>query len=234
MTRIILVRHCEAHGNTINVFQGHTDGDISGNGAVQLELLGLRCRNMPIDVIYSSPLKRAYQTAEAINKYHNLPIQIEPRLIEINGGEWEGKSWNDELPNLYPEHLNNWYMRPHEFCPPGGEAMRDVYDRMWAAITDIVRDNEGKTVCVTSHGCAIRNLLCRALNKPIEELNDIGWCDNTAVSIIDFDDDLNSSVIYMNDASHITPDISVYAKQTWWRKGNLGEEDGGANEDTCS
>ena len=93
MTRIILVRHCEAHGNTISVFQGHTDSDISGNGAAQLELLALRCRNMPIDAIYSSPLKRAFRTAEAINQYHHLPIQIEPRLIEINGGDWEGKSW---------------------------------------------------------------------------------------------------------------------------------------------
>ena len=65
MTRVILVRHCEAQGNTDGTFQGRTDCDISGNGETQLELVALRCRNMPIDVIYSSPLKRAYRTAEA-------------------------------------------------------------------------------------------------------------------------------------------------------------------------
>jgi len=233
MTRIILVRHCEAHGNTISVFQGHTDSDISGNGAAQLELLGLRCRNMPIDAIYSSPLKRAFRTAEAINQYHHLPIQIEPRLIEINGGDWEGKSWNDELPELYPEQMKNWNMRPFAFHPQGGEAMRDVYERIWAAITGIVKDNQGKTVCVASHGCAIRNFLCHALNKPIEELNDVDWCDNTAISVIDFDNDLHSHVISMNDASHLTPELSVFAQQTWWRPENR-VDDGGENEDSCS
>lgn len=233
MTRIILVRHCEAQGNTLGVFQGHTDSDISGNGAAQLDLLGVRCRNMPIDAIYSSPLKRAYQTAEAINQYHNLPIQIDPRLIEINGGEWEGKSW-DEREVLCPEQSKIWNTRPFEFSPEGGETMRDVYERIWDAITDIVRKNQEKTVCVASHGAAIRNFLCRALNKPIEELNDVGWSDNTGISIIDFDADSHSNVVSMNDASHLSPELSLFTKQTWWRPENSTEDlDGGANEDTC-
>ncbi len=216
MTRILLVRHCEAFGNTQSLFQGHTDCEISGNGATQLELLGLRCRNMPIDAIYSSPLKRAYLTACAINQYHNLPIQIEPRLIEINGGVWEGVSWN-ELPQRFPDEAEAWNKRPHEFAPQGGEPMRDVYNRMWEAVTDIVRNNPGKTVCIASHGCAIRNFLCRAMNKPIEQLNEVGWCDNTAVSIIDFDEQMNSKVVLMNDASHLTPEMSLFTHQTWWK-----------------
>lgn len=226
MTRILLVRHCEAFGNTQSVFQGHTDCEISGNGETQLELLGLRCRNMPIDAIYSSPLKRAYATACAINQYHNLPIQIEPRLIEINGGEWEGLPWGD-LPRLYPDESEIWNKRPHEFAPKGGEPMREVYSRMWEGVVDIVRCNRDKTVCITSHGCAIRNFLCRAMGKPIEQLNDIGWSDNTAVSIIDFDDALNSNVVMMNDASHLTPETSVFTHQTWWR---LDEAQNGGNE----
>ena len=87
MTRIILIRHCEAEGNIKRVFQGHTDADISENGRKQLDLLRLRCRNMQIDAIYSSPLKRAYQTAEAINSFRNLTVQIHEDLIEINGGD---------------------------------------------------------------------------------------------------------------------------------------------------
>lgn len=222
MTRILLVRHCEASGNTQSVFQGHTDCEISGNGEIQLELLGLRCRNMPIDAIYSSPLKRAYATACAVNKYHNLPIQIDPRLIEINGGVWEGVSWA-ELPRLFPDESEAWNKRPHEFTPQGGEPMRSVYNRMWEAVTDIVRSNQDKTICIASHGCAIRNFLCRAMDKPIEQLNDVGWCDNTAVSIIDFDGELRSHVVLMNDASHLTPEMSLFTHQTWWKL----EDDGG-------
>ena len=56
MTRIILIRHCEAEGNIKRVFQGHTDADISENGRKQLDLLRLRCRNMQIDAdVYKRP-----------------------------------------------------------------------------------------------------------------------------------------------------------------------------------
>lgn len=217
MTRILLVRHCEAFGNTTGIFQGHTDCDISGNGQKQLELLALRCRNMPIEALYSSPLKRAQVTAQAINKYHNLPLQIEPRFIEINGGVWEEKAWLD-LPKLYPEDSEAWNNAPHTFAPEQGESMHEVYDRIWDGITDIVRKNKDKLVCVASHGCAIRNFLCRALGYPIERLNEVDWCDNTAISVIDFDDQLNSKVIAMNDASHLTPETSVFMHQNWWRR----------------
>ena len=72
ITRILLVRHCEAEGNTNGRFQGSSDCGISGNGEKQLELLALRLRNIRMDSIYSSPLKRARMTAEAINRYHHL------------------------------------------------------------------------------------------------------------------------------------------------------------------
>ena len=58
VTRILLVRHCEAQGNVKRVFQGHTDAPISENGKKQLDLLALRLRNETIDAIYSSPLQK--------------------------------------------------------------------------------------------------------------------------------------------------------------------------------
>lgn len=226
MTRILLVRHCEAMGNTQGLFQGHTDCEISGNAPAQLDLLALRCRNMPIDAIYSSPLKRAYETARAVNRYHHLPIQTDERLIEINGGEWEGKAWND-LPSLYPELVLQWNTRPWEFMPKGGEPMRSVYDRMWQSVTQIAERNRNRTVCVTSHGCAIRNFLCRAQGWPIERLAEVPWCDNTALSIIDFDAQGNSHVVLMNDASHLTPETSVFQRQDWWKQGSSRPAGGG-------
>ncbi len=223
MTRVLLVRHCEAQGNFKRVFQGHTDAEISENGKVQLELLSVRCRNMEIDAIYSSPLKRAYQTAEAVNTYHRLPIQIDAGLIEIDGGCWEGQLW-EKLPELYPEDARAWNARPCDFAPEGGEPMRSVYDRIWNAVTGIVRKNPGKNICVTSHGCAIRNFLCRAMGKPIEELNDVDWCDNTAISIIDFDEGMNPHIVLLNDSSHLTEETSTFAKQEWWKPEYRGSD----------
>lgn len=216
MTRILLVRHCEAEGNHKRVFQGHTDAAVSENGRRQLELLALRCRNMDIGAMYSSPLRRAYETAQAINEYHHLPIRTDAGLIEIDGGVWEGKPW-EKLPELYPDDAKAWNARPWDFAPEGGEPMRHVYARIWDAVTGIVKQNPGKTVCVTSHGCAIRNFLCRAMGKPIEELNDVDWCDNTAISIVDFDEQLRPEIVLLNDASHLTEEVSTFAKQEWWK-----------------
>lgn len=218
-TRILLVRHCEAQGNTNGTFQGDSDCDISGHGQKQLELLALRCRNVKIDALYSSPLKRAWATAEAINRYHCLPIHCEERLREINGGSLEGLRWED-LSKVAPEQEANWYTAPQDFCAPNGESMQQVYDRVWEAIRSIVRDNPGKTVCVTSHGCAIRNILCHALNKPLEQLNDVDWCDNTGISVIDFDAQGNPKAVLVNDASHLPAEVSTFAKQSWWRREN--------------
>ena len=74
VTKLYIVRHCQSAGNAGGRFQGRFDGPVNEQGVKQLELLSLRFRNEPLDAIYSSPLIRAYRTAEAINKYHGLPI----------------------------------------------------------------------------------------------------------------------------------------------------------------
>lgn len=216
-TRILLVRHCEAMGNVNRIFQGHTDADISENGKKQLELLALRCRNMHIDAMYSSPLKRAYKTAEAINQFHHLPIHVVDDLIEINGGDWEGVPWKD-FPIRFAEDNQLWTLEPHRFAPQNGEPMQHVYERMRNAVTKIAADNAGKVVCVASHGCAIRNFLCWAGGNPIEKINEVDWCDNTALSIIDFDGELCPHIVLQNDASHLSAEVSTFAKQDWWKK----------------
>lgn len=217
MTRVILIRHCEAEGNVKKIFQGHTDAPITENGRRQLELLALRLRNTPIDVLYSSPLVRAYQTAEAVNQYHNLPILQDAGLIELNGGEWEGVPWMD-LPEKFPEMEEIWWKSPYEFSPKEGESMREMYGRIWNTVIELVKANPGKTIAVTSHGCAIRNFLCRAEGWPIEQLNDMDWSDNTAVSIVDFDDALCSTIVLKNDSSHLQGEASVINPRDWTRK----------------
>lgn len=217
MTRVILIRHCEAEGNVKQIFQGHTDALITENGRRQLELLALRLRNTKIDVLYSSPLVRAYETAVAINQYHNLPILQEQGLMELDGGEWEGIPWTD-LPEKFPEMAEIWWTAPYEFVSEQGESMRQIYDRIWDTVMRLVQENPGKTIAVTSHGCAIRNFLCRAAGWPIEQLNDMDWSDNTAVSIVDFDEERNAIIRLKNDASHLTGEPTCAAPRDWTRK----------------
>lgn len=209
LTRIFFVRHCEAEGNTRGVLQGRSDCDVSGNSAKQLELVALRLRNEPFAAVYSSPLIRAYKTAQAIDRYHGLPIRKDARLVEIDMGDWEGRSWA-EIEAENPPMLKVWKENTGEFVAPGGESVRHVQERMWAAALEIARQNPGRTVCAVSHGCAIRSLLCRAMGLPLGRIDEIPWCDNTAVSVVEFGEGGRISVPVLNDASHLPPELSVY------------------------
>jgi broad specificity phosphatase PhoE len=210
MMTIYLVRHCEAEGNTRGVLQGRSDCDVSGNSEKQLELVSLRLRNVPFAAVYSSPLRRAWKTAQSIDRYHGLGVEKDARLTEIDMGTWEGRSWAD-IAAEGPAMLRVWNEDPGAFEAPGGESVRHVADRMWEAMLDIAGKNEGKTVCVVSHGCAIRSFLCRALGWPLEKMNDIPWSDNTGVSVVEFENG-KAHVARMNDSSHIPPELSVYRR----------------------
>ena len=213
--KLIIVRHGEAAGNHERYFQGHADGAISQRGKEQLKALAARFESVEFDAIYSSPLTRARETAEACNCRMKLPVQLDERLIEINGGVFEGVRWAD-LPEKFPEQAKLWDAQPWLFHPENGEAMTEVRERISQAVCDIAAANEGKTVVITSHGCAIRNLLCWAKRWPIERLNDVAWCDNTAISVIEIENGL-PTLISENDNSHIADGLSTFATQTWWR-----------------
>lgn len=213
MTKIYLVRHAEAMGNVEEFFQGQTDCELSEKGKKQLELLAERFRDIPIEAIYSSPLKRTIDTAEAVNKYHNLPIIRDDGLIEINGGVWEGKPWAD-LPKLYPVEHDLWQNKMQDFYVADGERMTEVFERMKNAVDKIAAENDGRTIAVVSHGCALRNFLCYAMGKPISALKDVGWSDNTAVSLVEYENGV-PKIIFKNSNDHLTGELSTLSKSKW-------------------
>lgn len=216
MTKIYLVRHAEAMGNVQEFFQGRTDCEVSEKGKKQLERLAERFKDIPIEAIYSSPLKRTLSTAEAVNKYHNLPIITNNNLIEIDGGVWEGKPWAD-LPKLYPVEYDLWQNRMEDFYIAEGEKMTEVFARMKAAVDKLARENDGKTIAVVSHGCALRNYLCYAMGRPISALKDVGWSDNSAVSLVEYGENGVPKIIFKNSNDHLPPELSTLSRSKWSR-----------------
>lgn len=214
MTRIYFVRHAEAQGNVEEFFQGRIDCDISKKGSVQLEYLAKRFEKIDFDVIYTSPLKRAVTTANAVNRRLMLPLNKREDIIEINGGVWEGMLWT-EIEKEYPAEHNLWKNDMKRFSIKDGENMTEVYERMKAAVDDIVKNNIGKTVVVVSHGCALRNYLSYAEFGSPDRLGDVGWSDNTAVSLIEYDDEAKPKIIFKNDSSHLPPEASTLAFSRW-------------------
>lgn len=215
-TTVYLIRHAEAAGNVGGFFQGHTNSELTEKGYKQLEYLKERCKEIPFEVIYCSPLIRTIETAKAVNYYHDLPINTHEGLKEINGGLFEGKLWED-LPKLYPEEYKLWEGKHYEFDIEYGESMREVYARMRDTVTKIADGNRGKIIGVVSHGCAIRNFLCYASGYPIEKLDEMGWSDNTAISCVEFDDELNPHIVFKDDSQHLDEESSTMANQTWWK-----------------
>ena len=203
LIKIYLVRHCEAEGNKTNSFQGSTDCDITELGEKQLSFLSERFKDIHIDKVISSPLKRAVKTAEAAVKGKNLTILKEPLFTEIRGGLIEGRSF-EEIFKIFPDFEDLWDNHPDKFSAPNGESMQDVYNRMAKGLEKIVSDskNEGKTILISSHGAAIRCLICYIMYKSIRHLAKTPWSVNTAVSLITYN---NSSFDfeYLNDASHL-------------------------------
>lgn len=214
MVRIYLVRHGEAQGNVQEFFQGHIDTDISEKGRKQLECLAERFKDIPIEAVYSSPLRRAFSTAEAVNRHHGFEIKTDAGLMEINGGKWEGVKWT-ELPERFPDEYMTWCKKINEFHAPGGESTGQVYDRISGTMKKIASENNGRTIAVVSHGLAIKAYLTYAAGLPWCKYEDPGWADNTAVSLIEYDDELVPRIIFKNDSSHLTDELSTLKVSKW-------------------
>lgn len=205
MTKIYLVRHCEALGNIRRVFQGHTDLDISELGNEQLSALSKRFENIKIDKVYTSPLLRARKTAQAIIGSKTLKAEIDEGLIELNAGIFENNPF--EMMNEFPDIADAWNFHPQDFNPPEGESMKDAYKRIWNTVKKIAKNNNGKTVACATHGGVMRCINCRLIKNDINELKNIDWAGNTAVSLVEFDDELNYTVRIYNDISHLPENL---------------------------
>lgn len=143
-----------------------------------------------------------------------------PDLSELNVGDFEGITFK-EFFEVHTQYSTVWKNNPQDFCAPNGENMNHLYRRIWRAVVDIVSKNSGKTVVIASHGCAIRNLICKVLYNDINRLSEIGWSENTAVSKLLFDDDMQVTAEYIFDASHLPPE---YIPENSKMKNMLGEK----------
>lgn len=190
----------------MRIFQGSTDLDISQDGAKQLEYLKKRFQNIHIDKIYSSPLLRAQKTALAIKGEKDTEIVLLKELAELHGGVVEGRKFAEAFTTI--EGLADaWDNHPQDFAPPEGESMRHAYERIWDAIKYIIENNRDKTIACASHGGVTRCLTCRLLTNDINKLKDIPWSENTAVMLLEADNNMNISLKFYNDVSHLPKEL---------------------------
>ena len=201
MTSIYLIRHAEAEGNLYRIAQGQYNSIITDRGWRQIRALEERFRDIPIDAVYSSDLYRTCATASAIYRPKGLPLHRCAGLREICVGSWEQKTWG-QIAREDPEQMENFNHRLHLWHAEGAETPGQVLDRVLAAVRQIAAENDGKTVAVFSHGCAIRLLLAHLQGYSLEDLGQTPHGDNTAVSLLEVEGD-KMRVVFRDDNSHL-------------------------------
>ena len=206
MANIYLVRHCESEGNACRRTQAQTDALVTTKGYLQNEMLRRRFRDIPIDGIYSSDAFRSIMTVEPIAKERGLPIRVRIHLREVTTGVWEDMAWGN-IAKEYPKESKDWDEHPWANTTPGASTFQQVADRLLFGLRRIAREvGDGNALCV-SHSCTIKAGLCAMMGRPMSDVKVVGHGDNTSVSLIHVDREGNFSVEYMNDGSHLPPEL---------------------------
>ena len=180
--RLLLVRHATAEGN--GRFQGHRDVSLTSAGRRELRLLCEKCSQHPVRAVYSSDLRRARQTAEAVARKFGLEVDVRPELREMHFGQWEGLSWN-QIARRFPKLAALWIERFPRQTIPGAEPLSQFKKRIAAGVREIVAANQGQCALIVTHAGVIRFTLGKALGLPARNLFRLAQ-DSCAINVIDF------------------------------------------------
>ena len=201
--KILLARHGETPWNAEGRYQGQEDIPLSPVGEAQARALGERLREVTITRAVASPLRRARHTAELALGQRDLPLTLDPGLMEIAHGTWEGLLAS-EIREADPERLRLWREAPHEVLMPEGESLQHVLDRAWPAFaraTEGLGDDD--TLLVVAHDAVNRVLLCNVLGIPLSKLWSFRQAPTT-LNLLEGPDVDHLEVVRLNDCSHHT------------------------------
>ena len=224
LIRLLIVRHGETAWNASGRFQGQTDTPLNAAGHAQAVAVGDRLASEELHAVYSSDLRRAYDTALAVAAPHGLEVHADARLRELNFGDWQGLTYA-QIASDHADALAYWNEDRVNRCPPGGESLGQVAQRLEALLDEIrgledgapdrassvattglgsdtaAKANGDRTVALVSHGGTARLILCLLLDYPLGDY----WrfeVDNTAIAIIELQDH-GPVLIRWNDTHHL-------------------------------
>jgi len=202
MTYIYLVRHGQTAWNREEIFRGRKDIPLDETGLKQAALAGEYLKNVEIHAIYSSPLARAWETAQKIAQFHNLKVQRLEGIIDMSFGKWEGHP-HQEIRENDRETYRQWRDEPHKVRLPGGESLEDVRIRSMAALEEVIRLHPGRTLVLVSHRVISKVLICGILGIDNSHFWQITQ-DPTAINLIQYK---NGKYILslMNETCHLKP-----------------------------
>ena len=197
---LMLVRHGQTDWNVNGRYMGWTDEGLNEEGLRQAGMLARRLDRWPLSAVYSSPLRRAWRTAEIVAGPHSLPVQKVEDLGEMRIGAWEGMYAGD-IAARYPELWKTWRANPGDFRMPGGESLGEVRQRTVRAFNRMMDGSEGNMVLAVTHDVVVRLLAahCLGVSEDIYRRLEVG---NASMTVIEWDGEKRRLRV-LNDTAHL-------------------------------
>jgi alpha-ribazole phosphatase len=164
MSSIFFIRHAET--DMADRFCGHSDPEVNATGRMQLTELAHLLSAEAIDEVYSSDLRRAKSTAQAIAQARNIPLSLRAALREIDFGQWEGLSW-EQIEERDPVYARKWMAGYPHLPAPSGESFGAFEERILQEVNQLLDINRGPMAVVT-HAGVLRVVLRHLCGCPDE------------------------------------------------------------------
>ena len=182
---IYLIRHGQTAYNKKEILQGWMDVSLDEEGVHQATRLAEHLTHVHADVILSSDLKRAYQTAEITAKMKNMHVKKVRSLREIRLGSWEGKTM-PEVKSIHHTFFEDKTLHHEALAVHGGESLIAFQKRVIASFMRLMKRYKNKDVFVFTHGGNIRMFLLHLDQIPIEQRQDVK-IDNCSITALSYD-----------------------------------------------
>ncbi len=204
VTRLFLVRHGQSDGNAAGRFGGHSATALSELGKKQAEITARALAKERINIIYSSDLLRAVQTAEPLARLLDLPIITTADFRERKVGVLEGKTFDESK----AEHPNDYYAllnRNIHHVITGGESYRELLRRATNALHEVLRAHSGENIVIFSHTGAICFLTLYLLGAINRRTRTTPWLvtSNCGINRFEIHGRFNIRLLAMNDTRHL-------------------------------
>jgi len=198
--KLILVRHGETQWNKEKRIVGHTEIELNEVGRSQVMQLARVLSGETVSAIYSSPLRRARQTAEEIARVHHLDIRVKDALKEFDAGDMNGMTIL-EVSERYGDFFDRWMEGVPGLRMPGGESLSELKHRAWPAVEQIIKDHQDDDVIIiVSHTITILTIVNSALGMSLENFRRLRL-EVGSISVLEFGK-RGASLLRFNDTCH--------------------------------
>jgi probable phosphoglycerate mutase len=165
---ITIVRHGETEWNVQKRIQGQHNSNLTNNGVYQAKLAAEALKKRDFDVLISSDLGRAVDTAKIINKQLNLEHMLSSGLRERSFGIAEGKTY-EEIKKIYPVDFGFYIKRNPKHAFKDGESLTHLYNRVVDEINNIAEKYNGQNVLIVSHGLVLEMMMYKTFNREVNQ-----------------------------------------------------------------